>query len=263
MNNYKWRIKSLEKKYSRDTNLTKAQSNEIINSECPYCDFYMDCNRIKFYGKGNQKFQLCRIRSCSTEKVWLDITEKTRPEVKIGDVYGKLTVEEYGGYDSGRHPMWVCRCECGNTKRVLGFNLISGNTSSCGCQERKRNDLTAMRTKTLTNEENKIKTRYRRGSSRNTDGSRHQYPSEHSSKTNQQVDDLLTIRDESDPYNPETNCSIYLARRCDECGGIIRYDDHGFKTCEECGLINSVIVLDNEYDVDRGLKRFQKSLRDM
>jgi hypothetical protein len=146
---------------------------------------------------------------------------------------------------------------------VRGLHLLSSRTSSCGCTQGLRKDLTCVGTKTLTNEENKIKTRYRRGSSRNTDGSRHQYPSEHSSKANQRVDDLLTIRDESDPYNPETNCDIYLARRCDECSGIIRYDDHGFKICEECGLINSVIVLDNEYNVDRGLKRFQKSLRDM
>lgn len=29
---------------------------------------------------------------------------------------------------------------------------------------------------------------------------------------------------------------VYLPLRCDECGGIIRYDERGFKVCEDCGL---------------------------
>lgn len=29
---------------------------------------------------------------------------------------------------------------------------------------------------------------------------------------------------------------MYLPLRCDECGGTIRYDERGFKVCEDCGL---------------------------
>ena len=29
--------------------------------------------------------------------------------------------------------MWLCECECGNTKLIGSANLISGNTLSCGC----------------------------------------------------------------------------------------------------------------------------------
>ena len=28
---------------------------------------------------------------------------------------------------------WLCRCDCGNETVVLGWNLRSGHTISCGC----------------------------------------------------------------------------------------------------------------------------------
>ena len=39
-----------------------------------------------------------------------------------------------------RKNYWICDCECGNIKSIRENNLISGNTSSCGCT--KKNDLT-------------------------------------------------------------------------------------------------------------------------
>lgn len=33
---------------------------------------------------------------------------------------------------------WLCRCDCGNEKPVLGISLRCGNTSSCGCLTRER-----------------------------------------------------------------------------------------------------------------------------
>jgi len=29
---------------------------------------------------------------------------------------------------------WICRCDCGNIVSVVGAELRSGNTSSCGCK---------------------------------------------------------------------------------------------------------------------------------
>jgi hypothetical protein len=58
-------------------------------------------------------------------------------KTRIGDVYGRLTVIERA--DDAVHPngkkstKWLCRCECGNKILVLGSNLSTGHTKSCGC----------------------------------------------------------------------------------------------------------------------------------
>lgn len=30
-------------------------------------------------------------------------------------------------------PTWLCRCDCGREKAVLGMNLREGRSNSCGC----------------------------------------------------------------------------------------------------------------------------------
>ena len=32
-----------------------------------------------------------------------------------------------------RQPRWLCQCECGNTKLVLGMHLRAGKIQDCGC----------------------------------------------------------------------------------------------------------------------------------
>jgi hypothetical protein len=51
-----------------------------------------------------------------------------------GHKFGKLTAIEYKGdkTPSGER-MWVCKCECGNTKIVQRKHLRNGFTTSCGC----------------------------------------------------------------------------------------------------------------------------------
>jgi hypothetical protein len=50
-----------------------------------------------------------------------------------GKRYGKLTVAEDTGRRKTRRPIWLCRCDCGNTAEVLGKYLVNGDTKSCGC----------------------------------------------------------------------------------------------------------------------------------
>lgn len=47
-----------------------------------------------------------------------------------GDVYNKLTVLERSPLKKG---CFICKCECGNTKEILGSSLRNENTKSCGC----------------------------------------------------------------------------------------------------------------------------------
>lgn len=37
----------------------------------------------------------------------------------------------------GDNPVyWICRCDCGKTKSILGNNLTHGKTKSCGCMQK-------------------------------------------------------------------------------------------------------------------------------
>ena len=52
-----------------------------------------------------------------------------------GQRFGRLTVIERAE-NKGKFPMWLCRCDCGNTKEISGSSLRKGLTLSCGCYNR-------------------------------------------------------------------------------------------------------------------------------
>lgn len=66
----------------------------------------------------------------------------------------------------------------------------------------------------------------------------------HSSRVGQRVEHIVEERDK------DTNeiRRHYEETRCSECGGIIRYDDRGFKVCVSCGLLAELFTLSNELD---------------
>jgi hypothetical protein len=47
--------------------------------------------------------------------------------------FGKLLVIERAENDRSGNRMWLCQCDCGNSKIVGGRHLTSGATMSCGC----------------------------------------------------------------------------------------------------------------------------------
>lgn len=49
-----------------------------------------------------------------------------------GNRYGILVVLSRGE-NIGKRPTWLCRCDCGNTKEIMGGHLKSGDVRSCGC----------------------------------------------------------------------------------------------------------------------------------
>lgn len=52
---------------------------------------------------------------------------------RTGDKYGRLTVISHSGKDHRNKHLWLCKCRCGNEKVVVGDNLSSGKSNSCGC----------------------------------------------------------------------------------------------------------------------------------
>lgn len=55
----------------------------------------------------------------------------------IGQKFGRLTIlEEANKRNEFGNVMWVCLCECGNTKTISSNSLRSNLTTSCGCYSR-------------------------------------------------------------------------------------------------------------------------------
>ena len=55
-----------------------------------------------------------------------------------GKKFGYLTVIEQTGKDSRGRSIWKCKCDCGAELVVRGSSLLTGNTASCGCYQKKR-----------------------------------------------------------------------------------------------------------------------------
>ena len=52
--------------------------------------------------------------------------------------FGYYTAIRQDGCDSKGVPYWLCRCRCGNERRVLVYHLLDGSIKSCGCLQRER-----------------------------------------------------------------------------------------------------------------------------
>ncbi len=53
-----------------------------------------------------------------------------------GQRFGRLVVLRYLYSQHGRRPVWLCHCDCGKQKELLGDYLNRGQTQSCGCLQR-------------------------------------------------------------------------------------------------------------------------------
>jgi len=59
--------------------------------------------------------------------------KKKYPPVVQGKRYGRLIAVSKEGSSK-----WLCKCDCGNTKIILGASLRSGATRSCGCLRKEK-----------------------------------------------------------------------------------------------------------------------------
>ena len=60
-----------------------------------------------------------------------------------GKRFGKLVVIKLSeNRTNGGDLKWLCKCDCGNFKEIIGRSLRHGLTTSCGCKTRKFKDKT-------------------------------------------------------------------------------------------------------------------------
>lgn len=55
------------------------------------------------------------------------------PKDRTGQRFGKLTALSIAGRNELKKVLWRCQCDCGKQTVVVSGDLVSGNTTSCGC----------------------------------------------------------------------------------------------------------------------------------
>lgn len=61
--------------------------------------------------------------------------------------FGRLVVLEFRGLNKEKRATWLCKCDCGNTKVIVGKNIRKG-TNSCGCLQKELHYTSHKMTKT-------------------------------------------------------------------------------------------------------------------
>ena len=56
----------------------------------------------------------------------------------VGLRFGRLTVLRLDDSKPDSPMHWVCKCDCGNIKSIVGASLKNGNTKSCGCLQKEK-----------------------------------------------------------------------------------------------------------------------------
>ena len=56
----------------------------------------------------------------------------------VGQTFGRLKVIKRGENTKRGQARWICECECGNIKTIIGGSLKNHQTKSCGCLWKER-----------------------------------------------------------------------------------------------------------------------------
>lgn len=72
----------------------------------------------------------------------------TNPIDLTGNKFGRLTVIERASNSKDGRARWLCECECGNQRIILGKSLKNGHTKSCGCLNKEMTSLASLKDRT-------------------------------------------------------------------------------------------------------------------
>lgn len=93
------------------------------NEKSGYWDCVCDCGNTKTVYGSNLRSN--KSTSCGCCKQFKDITNQR---------FGRLVAIKCVSRDKAAR--WLCKCDCGNEKVILGTSLRNGSTKSCGCINR-------------------------------------------------------------------------------------------------------------------------------
>ncbi|MCE5327524.1 MAG: hypothetical protein LLG01_14050 [Planctomycetaceae bacterium] len=106
--------------------------NKVESKGSAYWACQCDCGKVHV-ARGTA-LRHGHTKSCGCMRGKTMIHDGPKTSVKVGDVYGLLTVvNQLESTSQGSR--WQCVCKCGGMVEARGKDLRGGNTSSCGCSK--------------------------------------------------------------------------------------------------------------------------------
>lgn len=117
--------------------LTALRDTQTSNADGRVWEFQCNCGNI--VERSGSRVKNGRIKSCGCLAKEIIVERNiSHNTIQLGNRYGKLTVIQHLGYRqensrNKRCAWYLCECDCGNRKEVMGNRLQSKFTLSCGC----------------------------------------------------------------------------------------------------------------------------------
>lgn len=115
----------------RDETKPKGHGNPV------YWICQCDCGNITSVSRSNLKNGGIKSCGCLAKKM---LSQRGLKDL-TGERFGRLMVlhrDETKPKGHGHKAYWICQCDCGNIKSIIGDHLRDGTTQSCGCLQKER-----------------------------------------------------------------------------------------------------------------------------
>ena len=109
-----------------------AKAPDEYNSTKPYWICECECGNVIIVCGANLRNG--HTKSCGCLRV--------STPIEVGQRFGKLTVLFQGSPNQTQQKQWWCQCDCGEKRLISAYNLLSGNTTSCGCDKSSKGEKT-------------------------------------------------------------------------------------------------------------------------
>ena len=91
-----------------------------------------DCGNITYASSNHLKSGHTKSCGCLRNEGGKEVRDLT------GQRFGRLVAIKENGRTKQGQAMWLCQCDCGNTKTIASASLTGGLTVSCGCYGREK-----------------------------------------------------------------------------------------------------------------------------
>lgn len=124
--------------------LSRAPKPEGAKSTSAFWLCQCDCGKTKVISGNVLKQGKARSCGCLTSRLLTESHSEDLTGQRFGSLIAISRAARPDGLTSGG-AYWLCKCDCGNEKIIMGKSLQQGRTKSCGCHSQEINDLTGQR----------------------------------------------------------------------------------------------------------------------